>query len=309
MLNVAVRLLLASKQLTLSMGSSDYWCCRDEAQREFLAGAVLYESELPVERVVELIRVVEGRLRDGASDPTAPALELQLLWMEGVHRRTPELTLPNPRVETERWASLVLIESAEDALIEAAHQNAESMSVVKRIGAAYLELKKESGSLQGSFSPAGAVGRYFERTETGLVLESGGLDHSDALVSASQLMLLAERLPPLSALRGSSLQDAHAQMQALAPSAHAFVTLARPSAISAEQYAHLWLEEVRRVAASARLEVTDLVIWESGGSQIRGCLFGAKARDTVFSRRVRELTFSLSEHTPHPRVLVSMRVD
>jgi 7,8-dihydro-6-hydroxymethylpterin-pyrophosphokinase len=306
---MAVRLLTASKELVFGGGGSDYWCFQDEQQREFLAAAVLYKTLLSVKQVVERMRAVEARLRDSEPALQSPSIELHLLWMEGIQQQTPELTLPSPLVETQRWASLVLIEAAEEALIDAVDEKTESVAVVRRIGTAYAELKNAPEGLLWSFSPEDPVAKRFEWTPAGLVLETGGLDRPDTLAAATKLMLLAERLPPAVALGYSSLEEAEEQLKAITPNAHAFVTVNPPSGLSPEKYSLLWLEAVRNMAVSVRLEVTDVVLWESSWNKLRGGLFGRKVEQVKFSHKVQELKLTKPEHAPLPLVMVSLRME
>jgi 7,8-dihydro-6-hydroxymethylpterin-pyrophosphokinase len=144
LLTLAKRMLVASHEFEFAGAVSDYSCFEDEQQGEFLAVAILYRSRLPVEGVLERVRTVERSLQDPEGSPLRPVIELRLLWMEGVHIQTPELTLPSPLLETQRWASLVFVEAAEDALVDAMEQGTESKSVVEKIAAAYVHLKKVS---------------------------------------------------------------------------------------------------------------------------------------------------------------------
>jgi hypothetical protein len=133
MLDTARAMLTASGAIKLGRDSAGYECYADAAGHEFLATARLMTSELPVDQLQGLVQGVEERLRDPQGDPTRPALQLHLLWVEGVEVNGPELVLPSPLIFSERWANRLFGQAGQDAFLAAIARGTERQSTADRI--------------------------------------------------------------------------------------------------------------------------------------------------------------------------------
>lgn len=292
LLNVAVRLLTASKALELGGGASLYRCFEDEQGRDFLSAAVLYCSQLPLDSLSDLIRRVETSLQDPLGDPARRAIELRLLWLEGVQDENPTSKLPSPLLMTHRWASLAFVEAAEEALIAAVERQTESRSILTTIANAYVRLKKAGENPKWVFAIGGLCGKRFERTLGGVVLKTAAIDSPDLLASAVDLMLIAEsdayriakKLVTLAASSpGSGAEEA---LKKTPPSVVVpVVANVQRQALDSDRTS-IWLNTTRHVAVREALDVTEAIVWADTDSTIRGALLGKKTDRVSWLRAI-----------------------
>lgn len=85
-------------------------------QPNFLNAAVLWEGQLDPDALLGVLQRLElaaGRVRTVRWGPRT--LDLDLLWVEGVRRDEPRLTLPHPRLPERAFALVPLVEVAPGA--------------------------------------------------------------------------------------------------------------------------------------------------------------------------------------------------
>lgn len=86
------------------------------AGQPFLNAAVLVECGLNADDLSHTLRTIEVRLGRRPSRRWADrVLDLDLLWIEGFRIRSPELTVPHPRLRERDFALIPLVEVAPEA--------------------------------------------------------------------------------------------------------------------------------------------------------------------------------------------------
>ncbi len=137
LIGMANDLLKASGTIRCCGGDSNYqWYHDQERKHDFVAQAVAFKTELPVEGIFGVMAGVAERLGGPQREPT-PLIKMDLMWVEGVEMETPELTLPNPLIFDKYWANTIFVEASEDVMFRSRDEGREKTSVVRRIAKVY----------------------------------------------------------------------------------------------------------------------------------------------------------------------------
>ena len=122
-LEAAAQILKSSPSLKLVRGSTIEVYAAQGTSPGYLAMAMLMESSLSVANLMGLVAAAEERLADPLHPGARQTLRAELMWVEGVEIKTPEIELPNPALFRESWAIGTFVEAGEQAVtskIEAA---------------------------------------------------------------------------------------------------------------------------------------------------------------------------------------------
>ena len=122
-LEAAAQILKSAPALKLVTGSTVEVYAPQGTNPGYMSAAMLMESPLSVASLMGLARAVEERLADPLHPGARQTLRAELMWVEGVEIKTPEIELPNPALFRESWAIGPFVEAGEEAVtskIEAA---------------------------------------------------------------------------------------------------------------------------------------------------------------------------------------------
>lgn len=265
----------------------------------FLASATLFRSALPVQGILQALAAVEERL-GGPPSQAAPLVKLDLLWVEGVDLRAPELTLPSPLLFETAWANSLFREVGEAALLDAHARGRESASTHRRLVRATRELAAagagpartldpDIGRATLARSPAGTT--YVQAADVGL----------DALAAAGDLLLLAEMDARATAPKPATDADAAEAIR------NAMAKLGRRSVLEVEievrgerfdDRAQAWVDGLARALAPRHFVGVRTVVYAADAGRIRGAVLGHA--DPAWSPRFRpgETRVSSRRHEP-----------
>jgi hypothetical protein len=277
LLDAAAALVTASGAIKLGRDTSQYEDYTDAAGREFLGNARLMTSELPVEQILGLVSGVEERLRDPQGDPARPAVELHVLWVEGVEADRPDLTLPSPLIFGERWANRLFAAAGQDAFMGAVARGTESQATADRIEERQKHFIKV-GPNPRFMIPPGGFGELLGREKGGVRWRSWATDEADLLAQAGALALMAyQERRRIAAEPGPfdeelAVRAARSALAEIASDNVQPITGAAPAGAPLERRAALWLGRIADQAVRKDLSIGRVVVWQVGATEIRGAL-------------------------------------
>jgi 7,8-dihydro-6-hydroxymethylpterin-pyrophosphokinase len=82
----------------------------------YLAASIHFETSLPISALIGMAGGVEERLADPLHPGERRTLRADLMWVEGVRIKTPQIELPNPDLFTKSWAIGTFVKAAEMAI-------------------------------------------------------------------------------------------------------------------------------------------------------------------------------------------------
>jgi hypothetical protein len=193
LIGMANDLLTASGTIRYGAGGSEYqWYHDQERKHDFVAQAVAFNSELPVEGILGMMTAVAERLGGPQREP-APLIKMDLMWVEGVEMQTPEVTLPSPLIFEKFWANRVFVEASEDAMFRSRDEGREKTSVVRRIARAYKKYHDmDDSAVTFFYDTTELVPPQLSRKPGGTIYTQEGVDDLNAIAVAGNLLLFAE---------------------------------------------------------------------------------------------------------------------
>ncbi len=289
LIDAANDILTASGAISYATGGSNYeWYHDQERKHDFVAEAVLFKTELPVEGILGMMAAVAERLGGPQREP-APLIKMDLMWVEGVEMETPELTLPNPLIFEKYWANLVFVEASEDAMFRSRDEGREKTSVVRRIARAYTKYKDvEDPAVNHFFSTQGEGKADLSRKPGGTVYSQRAVDDLDTVAIAGDLLLFAE--VDVTRGRSPSIAKDEADEHAYHRAESVLEKLPRGTILplqvpidtdaSVDQKAQAWVDGLTGLLAVHQFAGVRTVIYSSDANRISGAVIGHSAPES-----------------------------
>ncbi len=290
LLNAARDLLTAAGVIDYGGGGSDIeWYHDQERKRDFLAEAVAFKSDLPVEQILGMMAAVEERLGGPQREP-APLIKMDLLWVEGVEMKTPELTLPSPLIFDKYWANSVFVDAGEQAMFIAKNEGREKVSTLFRVAHAYKRFQAITDPAATHYhttTPGGDGTPELARGPSGTDYDERATDDIDSLAVAGDLLLFAET----DVIRGKDPKTAKDETDS-----DAYLTandivekmprdtvlplqVPAPAKASVDARAQAWVNGLARLLAEKQFTGRRTMIFSIGATQISGAVIGHASPD------------------------------
>jgi 7,8-dihydro-6-hydroxymethylpterin-pyrophosphokinase len=239
----------------------------------YLSASLLCVSTLSVQNLLGLAKGVEERIGDPQKPGARQTIRIDLMWVEGVEVKTPDLELPNPMLDHESWAIGTFVEAAEEAVT--------NRWQIRRF---YKALQTVPPPHEISGGPFVMPEPTLERDRAGDTWIVLGRDWPDALASSAELLgraLADQDNPDTPRNKMSSDWDVDVTRVALerAPSSDVTpvdVPLAAGEA-DADQV-RSWMTAVGAALAAAPITMSVPVVFAADGASVRGAIVGGGAK-------------------------------
>ncbi len=283
LIDAANDLLTASGVFRYGAGASDYqWYHDQERKHDFVAQAVAFKSELPVEGILGMMVAVAERLGGPQREP-APLIKMDLMWVEGVEMETPELTLPSPLIFEKCWASTVFGEASEDAMFRSRDEGREKTSVVRRIARAYKKYHDmDDSAVTFFYSTSELSPPELSRKAGGTIFTQEGVDDLNAIAVAGDLLLFAEldvvREREPQTLKNETDEDAydsdHDLLKKLAKDTVLPLEVPIVANATVDAKAQAWVDGLAGLLAAHHFVGVRTVIYSADADRVRGAAIG-----------------------------------
>jgi 7,8-dihydro-6-hydroxymethylpterin-pyrophosphokinase len=268
----ASSLLTAKEDIKITGISSVQRFAAHGDEPAYLAAAMLIDTQRSVPDLLSLARELETQLADPTHPGARSTLRADILWVEGVELKTPEIELPSPLLFTTSWAIGTFAEAAEPAVKD-------KVQAIRF----YDALKKAPPPHLIDQATYQAMNPELNRTTTSDEWVSTENDFLDALASAVRILAISQvdaesqRLTTYQSGPDRAARNAGNRVDATPGSEVVYVEdRLRPDADDS-QLVDGWLSAVQRSLCRRPMRLATAVVFGAGDGAVRGLIVGKAA--------------------------------
>ncbi len=294
----AARLLKAIPQVKVERRSTIEVYAPRDAEPGYLASSLLIESPLAIVALLDVARGIERQLADPAEPDARQMIRIDLLWVDGVEIRTPDLELPSALLFTQSWAIGTFTEAAEMAITK--------QSELERFNRSLKEVPPPHESDQIPYLPSVPSMTRLPTIDSWVC---SAYDWLDGLAAAAEALARARMAADASVLGEAEqlavLKNLDADIAAVSADDVQFVNVRPSGGATDEQIARAWLDGVQAQLAAHPMRMGAIAVISADAGSIRGFLIGERSR--VASRSANILSVDVDRDPAESRANAASR--